>query len=105
MNFVHSIKFRFTLWYLAILGVLLVVLSTGIYGLMSHTLHRNLDASLRQRAEQLSRLRNIMFILAEGSFEEEIGEMVSFYFHSDGKLMSVSARGRNVPASQELIER
>lgn len=105
MSVFHSIKFRFTLWYLAILGILLVVLSAAVYARMSHTLHRNLDDSLHQRAAQLTRLRDVMFIVAEGGFEEEIGELVSFFFHADGRLMRVSARGRDVPAGAELIDR
>jgi len=29
MSFIHSIKFRFTVWYLLVLAVLLVALSAG----------------------------------------------------------------------------
>ena len=31
MSFIHSIKFRFTLWYLLVLAALLIALSAGVY--------------------------------------------------------------------------
>ena len=71
INFIHSIKFRFTLWYLLILSILLVFLAGGIYGVLSRTLHNNFDESLRNRAEQLAGFRDIISIVAGGTFEEE----------------------------------
>ncbi|MCP4689975.1 MAG: aminopeptidase P family protein, partial [Desulfobacterales bacterium] len=67
MNFIHSIKFRFTLWYLAVLAVLLLSLGSGVYFSLSRDLRQNLDNSLRTRAEQLSRFRDIISIVAGGT--------------------------------------
>ena len=50
MNFIHSIKFRFTIWYLLVLVVLLCILGTSIYFFLSRGLYRNLDHDLELRA-------------------------------------------------------
>ncbi len=104
MNFIHSIKFRFTLWYLAVLGVLLILLGSGVYITLSRDLRQNLDDALRTRAEQLSRFRDIIAIVAGGTFEEEIGELISFYFYSGGELMYISHKESRAPASAEQID-
>ncbi len=104
MNFIHTIKFRFTLWYLAILSILLILLASGVYVTLSRVLHRNLDDSLRIRAEQLSKFRDIVSIVAGGTFEEETGELISFYFYSGGQLMHISHKGFRIPVSTELID-
>lgn len=104
MNFIQSITFRFTLWYLAILTVLLTFLGCGVYFTLSRVLHHNLDDSLKIRADQLSRFRDIISIVAGGTFEEEIGEYVSFYYYSNGKLMHVSHKEPAYPVSNEQID-
>ncbi|MCP4578766.1 MAG: HAMP domain-containing protein [Deltaproteobacteria bacterium] len=105
MNFFNSIKFRFTLWYLTILGAALILLGTGIYLTLSDRLHKNLDHALKTRAEQLVGFRDIMAIVGGGTFEEEPGEAVSFYYYSGGGLTNLSQKGRNVPAHKAWIER
>jgi heavy metal sensor kinase len=90
MNFIYSIKFRFTFWYLAILSVLLVCLATGVYVTLSKNLHRNLDQSLRNRAEQLTSFRDIIPIVLGGTFEEELGEVVSFYYYDKDQLQQIT---------------
>jgi heavy metal sensor kinase len=105
MNFIHSIKFRFTLWYLLVLSILLVMLSSGVYFYLSHTLHQNLDDELERRATQLSDFRDIVPIIAEGRFEEEIGEVIIFYFHSGSELTHISHRDTNLPLRVELVEK
>jgi len=104
MRLIHSIKFRFTLWYLVILGILLGSLGAGLYFYLSRNLRQNLDDSLRLRAEQLSHIRDILFTVREGRFEEEIGEVVSLYFLSDGDLFRLSPRELDLPVSSEMIE-
>ena len=104
MNFIYSITFRLTLWYVAILGVLLILLGAGIYFSLSRVLYNNLDDSLKTRAEQLSKFRDIMSIVSSGTFEEEIGELISFYFYSDGQLMHISHKQFKVPVSKEEID-
>lgn len=105
MNFIHSITFRITLWYLAILGMLLAFLGAGVYFALSGVLHRHLDASLKTRTKQLAKFDDIVSIVAGGTFEEEIGEYISFYWHSGEKQSHISHRQREIPADAEQIER
>jgi heavy metal sensor kinase len=104
MSIIHSITFRLTLWYLAILGIMLTLLGSGVYFSLSRVLYDNLDDSLKTRAEQMSKFRDIMSIVAGGTFEEEIGELISFYFYSDGQLMHISHKQFKVPVSKEEID-
>ena len=60
MNLLHSIKFKFTLWYLAILSILLIVLASGVYFTLSKVLHRNLDDALKYREQLLSGFKEII---------------------------------------------
>jgi len=104
MNFIHSIKFRFTIWYLVILGVVLVILSSGVYFYLSYTLHRNLDRELQGRATQIANFRDIVAIVAEGRFEEEMGEIIAFYYHDGKELSYVSPRDIIIPIDDEIVE-
>ncbi len=104
MRLIHSIKFRFTLWYLVVLGILLGSLSVGLYFYLSRNLRQNLDDSLRLRAEQLSHIRDILMTVREGRFEEQIGEVISLYFLSDGDLLRLSPEALDLPVSNETIE-
>jgi heavy metal sensor kinase len=54
--FFRSIRFRLTLWYFAILAVILVLFSGGIYFTQRRTLNENLNDSLRTRATLLQGL-------------------------------------------------
>ncbi len=104
MKFIHSIKFRFTLWYLVVLGVALAALSVGAYHYLARTLYQNLDDSLELRAAQISNIREVLISVAEGQFEEEVGEVVYFYFHSGDQLLYLAPRDIDVPISTELVE-
>jgi heavy metal sensor kinase len=103
MSFIHSIKFRFTLWYLLVLAVLLVALSGGVYFYLSRNLYRSLDLSLALRATQLRSIPEILETIRQGEFQEELGEIVILYFYSGSQLLEVSARGISIPLSQELV--
>ncbi|MBM3133238.1 MAG: HAMP domain-containing protein, partial [Chloroflexi bacterium] len=104
MSFIHSIKFRFTLWYLTILGVLLVALSFGVYFYLSNSLYRNLDDSLNLRAEQIQTVPDVFASIREGEFEEELGEIVTLYFYSGDQLMAISRRDVSMAMNTRLIE-
>jgi heavy metal sensor kinase len=104
MRFIHSIKFRFTLWYLVVLGIALVSLSVGAYQYLSRTLYHNLDDTLELRSTQLSNIRDILLSVVEKQFQEEIGEVVSFYFYSGDQLMSISPREVDIPLNTSKIE-
>ena len=104
MIFLNSIKFKFTLWYLAILTILLVILAGGVYLNLHRVLYKNLDDSLKMRAEHLSGYRDLMSIVASGTFEEEVGELISFYFFSRDRLRHISPRQVTIPLDQNLIK-
>jgi heavy metal sensor kinase len=103
MSFIHSIKFRFTIWYLLVLAVLLIALSAGVYFYLSRSLYRNLDDSLELRSTQLRSIPAILESIRQGEFEEELGEIVMLYFYSGGQLVEVSPRGISIPQIHELI--
>src|SRR3990172_884638 len=47
----RSLRFKLTLWYVLILGVLLVSFSTFLYFTLSKSLYRDVDSKLRSLAE------------------------------------------------------
>jgi heavy metal sensor kinase len=103
MSFIHSIKFRFTIWYLLVLAILLIALSTGVYFYLSRSLYRSLDDSLEIRSTQLCSIPAISEIIRQGELQEELGEIVTLYFYSGDQLMEVSPRGISIPMSHEFI--
>ncbi len=105
MNFLHTITFRITLWYLSILSILLVLFGIGVYMNLSNVLHTNLDRKLQTRAKQLSEFRDIISIVAGGTFEDEAGEYISFYYYDDSQLQHISTKGKAFPVSHEMINR
>jgi heavy metal sensor kinase len=56
MALFRSLRFRLTLWYIALLALTLAAFSAGVYFAMRASLYSNLDDSLDSRAEILSRL-------------------------------------------------
>lgn len=105
MNFISSIKFRFTLWYLAVLAILLILFGYGVYTALSRVSHRNMDASLKARADQLLEFKDIIAILEQGTFEDKVGEYVSFYFYQDDLIRHISNRGLQIPVNKKAIDR
>ncbi len=104
MMILRSIKFRFTLWYLTILSLVLVVLGSGIYLTLADRLNQDLDNALKMRAEQLAGFREIISIVLSGTFEEEPGERISFYYYDDNRLTHISQGGRSIPADRQWID-
>ena len=104
MNFFHSITFRFTVWYLIVLASILILLSTGIYFNLSRSLYESLDRSLEVRATELNGIREIISIIGEGRFREELGEVVSLYFYNGDELIKVSARDEDVTQNESLLK-
>ena len=105
MSFIHSIKFRFTIWYLIVLMLLIGALSVGVYFYLSHSLHQNLDRSLGLRATQLQTIQGVMSSIAVGEFEEELGEVVLLYFKNGEELTSISARNVDVTLDSALVQK
>jgi heavy metal sensor kinase len=54
MNFFKSIRTRLTLWYLAVIVVLLLIFSSVAYFMLDYTLYNNLDNTLQNRANSLN---------------------------------------------------
>ncbi len=104
MKFKDSIKFKFTLWYLAVLGSVLIVLGSGVYLSFSRQLHQNLDKSLMARAHQLSNFRDIIAIVAGGTFEEEPGEFISFFYYDENGLRDISHKGNKISVDTKWID-
>ena len=105
MSFIHSIKFRFTVWYLLVLAVLIGALSAGVYFSLSSSLHDSLDDSLEVRAAQLQRIRDVLSSIAMGDFREELGEVVLLYYEHEGALVPISARDVDVSLDAPLVRR
>jgi len=103
MNFIHSIKFRFTIVYLLVLAVLLTALSAGVYFYLSRSLYQNLDHSLELRSTQLCSLPTILETIRQGEFQEELGEIVILCFYADNQSVQWSPPGISIPLSHEFI--
>lgn len=100
-----SISFKFTSWYLAILAVLLLVLGCGVYFSLSRRMYDNLDNTLLERAEQIVRFKDVIGIVARGAFEEEPGEILSFYYTTkDNRIEDLSHKGRKIAVKTEWID-
>ena len=105
MSFIHSIKFRFTIWYLLVLAVLLIALSGGVYFYLSRSLYRSLDRALAIRSTQLCSIQDILESIRQGEFQEQLGEIVILYFYSGDQLVEVSAPGIGVSLSHEFVSK
>jgi heavy metal sensor kinase len=105
VTFIHSIKFKFTLWYLVVLLVLLLLLGAGVYLNLSRTLNAELDHALRARTRQLISIRNVVGIIERGRFEDNVGEIVSFYIRTKEGIVAISPRNRSLPVSDELVNK
>jgi two-component system OmpR family sensor kinase len=49
-----SVRFRLTLWYVAVLALVLVAFSIGVYGLLTQSLYNRLDSALRNEVRALA---------------------------------------------------
>jgi heavy metal sensor kinase len=103
MSFIRSIKFRFTIWYLVVLAILLIAVSAGVYFYLSRSLYRNLDNSLVLRSTQLRSIQDILESIRQGEFQEQLGEIVILYFYSGDQLVEVSPRGLSIPVDDETV--
>jgi heavy metal sensor kinase len=104
MNFIHSIKFRFTIWYLLVLAVLLSILGVSVYFFLSRSLYRNLDHDLELRTTQLQNIPTIISSIREGEFQEEVGEIVLLCYYSEDKLVQISPRDVSISLEYKFIE-
>jgi heavy metal sensor kinase len=103
VSFIHSIKFRFTIWYLFVLAVLLGTLSAGVYFYLSRSLYGSLDASLELRSKEITSVPPLLESIWQGDFQEELGEIVMLYFYTGNQLVEVSPPGTNITLNHEFI--
>jgi heavy metal sensor kinase len=83
MKILGTIKLRLTLWYLVSIVAMLAIFGTFGYYLLSRSLYRNLDESLRTRVIELK--GSIKYDGARFTFDEGVNEVVMF-FDADGVL-------------------
>ncbi len=105
MNFFKTITFRLTLWYLIVFAVLSGTLGVGTYLSLSSTLRNNLDNELASRARQLVGFRDLISIVASGTFEESQGEYLAFYYYRDDRLESFEQRRLPFPIDRRPIDK
>ena len=105
MKFFQSISFRVTLWYLTILSVMLVSLGCGIHMTLSHRLYHKLDLTLRERVEHLYGFRDVLSIIAGGTFEDQVGEYITFYYYQGDRLQNIAPKSNFFPVPREVIDR
>ena len=71
MRFFKSIKFRLTIWYLAVIVALLLIFGAVAYFMLSNNLYHNLDESLKARVAELQIAQD-----AHASLVEHLDELV-----------------------------
>jgi heavy metal sensor kinase len=96
MNFIHSIKFRFTLWYLLILAATLILLCAGVYFLLSQTLYRSLDDSLQKDATEMSRSATVYEDISRGDIKQPPRDLLMLCFYSGDELVRISDKNRYI---------
>jgi heavy metal sensor kinase len=94
MSFIHSIKFRFTLWYLLVLVVTLVLLCAFVYVLLSQILYGNLDGSLEKDALELNRNPNLYEEVTRSNTQPPRRDLLMLCFYSGDELVRVSGQDR-----------
>ena len=96
-----TIRVRLTLWYVALLGLILVVFSTALYLTMSSGLYRQVDSSLQLAAERTAAAVN----LENGQLSLQNGEGVSLddpnllvrIVGLDGRIIDSAGPSRSTP--------
>ena len=104
MNFIHSIKFRFTLWYLLILAATLILLCSGVYLLLSQALYGNLDDSLQKDATEMSRRPTVYDDISRGDIKQPPRDLLMLCFYSGDELVKVSDKNRYI-LDDETVKR
>ncbi len=100
MRFIRSIKFRLTVWYLGILGALLLIFAIIAYIMLSNSLYQSLDDSLELGVAQLE---SSMEVEDEGA-DYEYGDWFDFgeqplelmlLYDTEGRLVLAQGWGQN----------
>ena len=94
MNFIHSIKFRFTLWYLLVLAITLVFLCAGVYIVLFNTLYKSLDDSLEKNVMDLVRDPGTYDAVSRGDVKQTPRDLVLMAYYSGDELVKLTGPGR-----------
>jgi heavy metal sensor kinase len=102
MRFIKSIRFRLTIWYLAVLVGLLLLFGMMAYFMLSHSLYQSLDNSLMTNALALEDSLDIENGQVNLGDTEQPGELVLVY-GVDGSLLQGLSWGVEVPHVDTLV--
>jgi len=110
-----SIRIRLTLWYVTLLGVVVVAFSATFYGVLNYSLTSELDRSLKDRARQVAlgirAKNNTLDILRFGLVylpELDVFSSRTVYIQinkADGEVIKASPNlmGRRLPIDEEIL--
>ncbi|MEJ2739354.1 MAG: ATP-binding protein [Dehalococcoidia bacterium] len=104
MSLIHSIKFRFTLWYLLILAATLVLLCTGIYFLLYHTLYSSLDDSLERETLETSRSATLYTDISAGNIKQPSRDLLMLAYFSGNELVKFSDHEQYILDDEIIIQ-
>ncbi len=102
MRFIKSIRFRLTIWYLAVLVALLFLFGVMSYFMLSQSLYQNLDDSLKTQAVALENSLDVWNGHIDLGITLQPDELVLVYV-SDGSLLQGFGWGVGVPHIDTLV--
>jgi heavy metal sensor kinase len=102
MRFIKSVKFRLTIWYLAVMVVLLLLFGMMSYFMVSQSLYQGLDDSLKTRALALENSLDVWNGHIGLGITLEPSELVLLY-GGDGSLLQGFGWGVKVPNIDTLV--
>jgi heavy metal sensor kinase len=100
-----SIRVRLTLWYVALLAVILVAFSILLYASLSRSLRQEMDMTLTTEAERLTTsidVENSVPALGEGPDNLRIGTVAALYDGSGSRMLAYDPR-QPLPPLQDAL--
>jgi heavy metal sensor kinase len=102
MKFIKSIRFRLTIWYLAVLVGLLLLFCMVSYFWLSKSLYQSLDDSLTTRATAIENSVDVYNGQIDLGITQQPGEFILLY-GTDGSLLQGLSTGIEVPHIDALV--
>jgi heavy metal sensor kinase len=102
MKFIKSIRFRLTIWYLAVLVGLLLLFCALSYFWLSKSLNQSLDDSLTTRATAIENSVDVYNGQIDLGITQQPGEFILLY-RTDGSLLQGLSTGLEVPNIDALV--
>jgi len=100
----HSIRARFTGWYLVVLAILLIAMSIGIYWVLRETLVANVDEAITRRANELMRQPDFAARMLDDSYLPPLGEVIGLAVPSGDGWETFGIRVPDALSSQSEID-